>query len=467
VTAPRNKRSASGAKSNCLHDPINLNASPTALPMTQEQLPEAFASEFIINNPAGQDFQVNRRALADPKVLEAEKRLIFDTCWIYVGHASELRAPGDFQTRNVCGRPLIFCRDSQARLQVFLNACRHRGALVCRERQGNAKSYFCFYHGWSYNRDGALDGIPGRASYPDSFNPAQLGLAKPAQTASYKDFVFVSFNPNAQPLEDYLAGAKEYIDLIVDQSPSGTMEVIRGTQEYDIRANWKLLVENSFDDYHLMTTHSTWLNYMRNSGVEIKKPERGHLMPAHGVGKALGNGHAVIDNVNFRGRPVAKWIPIYGQAARPEIDRIRQELVERLGEARATRVADTNRNLVVFPNLVLNDGSSITIRTFHPLAPDHMQVRAWALGPIEESPQARAIRLDSFLTFYGPGGFATPDDVEALESVQKGMTTYREVPWSVMSRGMNKVGEQLNTDELHLRAFWLRWHELMKPSFSE
>jgi p-cumate 2,3-dioxygenase alpha subunit len=164
---------------------------------------------------------------------------------------------------------------------------------------------------------------------------------------------------------------------------------------------------------------------------------------------------------------VAKWIPIYGQAAKPEIDRIRQELVERLGEARATRVADTNRNLVVFPNLVLNDGSSITIRTFHPLAPDHMQVRAWALGPIEESPQARAIRLDSFLTFYGPGGFATPDDVEALESVQKGMTTYREVPWSVMSRGMNKVGEQLNTDELHLRAFWLRWHELMKPSFSE
>ena len=278
---------------------------------------------------------------------------------------------------------------------------------------------------------------------------------------SYRGFVFASFNAHAMPLADYLAGAKEYIDLIVEQSPSGRMEVIQGTQEYDIQANWKLLVENSFDDYHLMTTHSTWLNYIKRSGVEIKKPERGALMPSHGVGKVLGNGHAVIDNVNFRGRPVAKWIPLYGEAAKPVIEEIRAELFARLGEARATRVADTNRNLVVFPNLVLNDGSAVTIRTFHPLRPDLMQVRAWALGPVEESAVARAVRLDSFLTFYGPGGFATPDDVEALESVQKGMSTWREVPWSVMSRGMAKEGEQLNTDELHLRAFWLRWAELM------
>jgi p-cumate 2,3-dioxygenase alpha subunit len=109
----------------------------------------------------------------------------------------------------------------------------------------------------------------------------------------------------------------------------------------------------------------------------------------------------------------------------------------------------------------LNDGSSVTIRTFHPQAPDLMKVRAWALGPVEETAAARAVRLDSFLTFYGPGGFATPDDVEALESVQKGLAAFREIPWSVMSRGMAKEGEQMNTDELHLRAFWLQWRALM------
>jgi p-cumate 2,3-dioxygenase alpha subunit len=101
------------------------------------------------------------------------------------------------------------------------------------------------------------------------------------------------------------------------------------------------------------------------------------------------------------------------------------------------------------------------VRAFWPLAVDHMRVTAFALGPAEESESARARRLDSFLTFYGPGGFATPDDVEALEAVQAGLATWREVPWSEMSRGMNKTGEQLNTDELHLRTFWRRWNAMM------
>ena len=280
--------------------------------------------------------------------------------------------------------------------------------------------------------------------------------------ASYRGFVFLNFDAGAMSLDDYLAGAKEYIDLIIDQSPSSEMEVIRGLQEYDMRANWKLLAENSFDDYHLPATHVTWLDYLKNSGVEMKRPEKGHMLPAHGVGRVLGNGHAVIDNINFRGRPVARWIPLYGEAAKPEIERIRAELVTRLGEARAARVADTNRNLLVFPNLVINDGSSVTVRYFEPRAADLMVVRACALGPKEETPVARAVRLDSFLTFYGPGGFATPDDIEALESVQAGMASYREIPWSVMTRGMAKEGEQLNTDERHLREFWIQWDKLMR-----
>jgi p-cumate 2,3-dioxygenase alpha subunit len=422
------------------------------------------SDSFVVNDPASLDFRVNRAAMVDPAVLQDEMRRIFDACWIYAGHESEARAPGDFVTRTLCGRPVILCRDGDGRFRVFLNVCRHRGALVCRERRGNAPSYTCFYHGWSYNRNGQLDGVPGESSYPSSFGRAKFNLAEPPHVASYRGFVFISFNPRAEPLEAYLAGAKEYLDLVVEQSPDGEMEIIRGTQEYAIRANWKLLVENSFDDYHLMSTHKTWLDYMRSSGLAIPKPAKGHVMPSHGVGKALGNGHAVIDNENFRGRPVAKWIPVYGEDAKDEIDRIRAEVFARLGEDRARRVCDTNRNLVVFPNLVVNDGSSVTIRTFHPTAPDRMEVTAWALGPKGETERARRIRLDSFLTFYGPGGFATPDDVEALESVQQGLATWREVPWSVMTRGMAKDGEQLNTDELHLRAFWIRWSELMNAA---
>ena len=160
----------------------------------------------------------------------------------------------------------------------------------------------------------------------------------------------------------------------------------------------------------------------------MKRPEKGEMLPAHGVGKDLGNGHGVVDNVNFRGRPVARWIPIYGEAAKPELEKIRAELVARLGEARAARVADTNRNLIVFPNLVLNDGSSVTIRTFQPVAADRMRVTAWALGPREESAAARAVRLDSFLTFYGPGGFARQKTDARPSNPCRPARNYREVP---------------------------------------
>jgi p-cumate 2,3-dioxygenase alpha subunit len=417
---------------------------------------------FIIDDPENLIFRLNRRTLSDPSILDEERIKIFDRSWIYCGHASEIPNVGDFETRNVCGRPVIFCRDEDNNVRVFLNSCAHRGAQVCRERSGNARRFYCFYHGWTYGCDGQLKTVPAEESYPSNFNKKRFSLGEPPRVEGYKDFWFISFDPEIISLGEYLGDAKDYIDLVVEQSPSGCMEIIEGTQEYDIKANWKLLVENSFDDYHLVSTHKTWLDYMKDSGVEIRPPKgQGLLLPTHGVGKNLGNGCAVIDNINFRGRPIAKWISIYGESAKEEIEKIRQELVERLGEERAARVADTNRNLVIFPNLVINDGSSVTIRAFWPLAADKMKVTAWALGPSEESGNARARRLDSFLTFYGPGGFATPDDVEALESVQLGLQTWRELEWSEMTRGIDKEGEQLNTDELHLRTFWRQWNKLM------
>jgi p-cumate 2,3-dioxygenase subunit alpha len=114
---------------------------------------------------------------------------------------------------------------------------------------------------------------------------------------------------------------------------------------------------------------------------------------------------------------------------------------------------------VIFPNLVINDIMAITIRTFYPVSPDYMEVNAWALAPIDESAEDSALRLDNFLTFLGPGGFATPDDVEMLESCQRGFVN-REVEWSDLSRGMKRE-QPLATDDLQLRTFWRRWNQLM------
>jgi len=424
----------------------------------------AFGRPLVIENRENLSFSVSREVFVSRDIFEHEQRAVFDRCWIYLGHASELRNPGDFRTRSVAGRPVIFCRDRDGQVHALINSCRHRGAVVCREREGNARNFYCMYHGWTYNTDGSLRGVPDEASYPASFDKASKGLMPVPRLEAYKDFYFANFDPDAVDLETYLAGAKAYIDLVVDQSPSGRMEIISGVQEYDIKANWKLLVENSVDDYHLLATHATWLQYMRNSGVNMSPPQgSGLLLPTEGRGKDLGNGHLTTDNPNYRGRPVARWISVYGEEAKADIDAIRAELVGRLGEARAARIADTNRNLAIFPNLVINDGSSVTVRNFTPVAPGLMHVTAWALGPVEETEEQRARRLHAFLTFYGPGGFATPDDVAALEYAQQGYASWREVPWNDLSRGMTKADDkQTNTDEGHLRVFWRRWGELME-----
>src|ERR1044071_742167 len=228
---------------------------------------------LVVEDRQNLTFSVNRQVFVLPEILEAENRAIFDKCWVYVGHASELKNPGDFRTRHVAGRPVIFCRDRQGNVRALLNVCRHRGALVCREREGNTRQFFCIYHGWSYNIDGSIKGIPGDDAYPPGFDKNRMSLVPVPRLEHYKDFYFASLDKDAVDLHTYLAGAKDYIDLVVEQSPSGRMEIISGTQEYDIKANWKLLVENSVDDYHLVTTHATWLNYMRNSGVNIAPPK--------------------------------------------------------------------------------------------------------------------------------------------------------------------------------------------------
>jgi p-cumate 2,3-dioxygenase alpha subunit len=162
------------------------------------------------------------------------------------------------------------------------------------------------------------------------------------------------------------------------------------------------------------------------------------------------------------GRPIARWVPAFGAAKKAEFEAIHKQLAERLGPERARRITQFNRNLLIFPNLIINDITAITIRTFFPVTADYMEINAWALAPKQQSPENRALLLDNFLTFLGPGGFATPDDVELLESCQRGFLN-REVEWSDMSRGM-KSAHPVPTDELQLRTFWRRWNELITLS---
>ena len=161
--------------------------------------------------------------------------------------------------------------------------------------------------------------------------------------------------------------------------------------------------------------------------------------PLEGSARDLGNGHAVLEYKAPWGRPVAQWIPVMGRGRQARVSTGSIEgLVKRFGKERADRIATFNRNLFIFPNLVVNDIMAVTVRTYYPPAPDFMNISAWALAPKEETDWARKYRLFNFLEFLGPGGFATPDDVEALEQCQRGFRNSAEAQWNDISKGMGK-----------------------------
>lgn len=409
-------------------------------------------NELIMDDLEQGAFRVHRSVMRSSDVFLQEQQRIFNRCWLYVGHASEIESPGDFRRRTVALRPLIFTRGVDDVVRVFLNACPHRGSLICRENEGNARVLRCFYHGWSFNTEGELVAVPGEDAYGPNFNRADMGLAQPPRVESYRGFYFVSFDPNIEDLVEYLGQAKPYLDLIVDQAEEG-MQVIHGSNKYRIKANWKMLVENSLDSYHLNSTHQTYVKYVSDFGTDdsgISLATR----PA-GVARALGKGHCVVENAPVNGRPVAHWHPIFGEDARDEITRIRDRLVAKFGEERAHLIANTSRNLLIYPNLLILDFVAVSIRCIEPLTPISMDVTAWQLVPREESGERLRVRLSSYLTFLGPGGFATPDDVEALESCQAGIGAI-DMEWSDVSRGMQKRSAS-STDELQMRAFWRHW----------
>jgi p-cumate 2,3-dioxygenase alpha subunit len=421
----------------------------------QDQTDRELLDGLVIDDVARGIFRVNRRSFVDHAILVQERRRVFERSWLYVGHESEIPQAGSFIRRKVAGRWIIFLRDQDGDVRVFFDSCTHRGNSVCRGNTGVVKRFHCFYHGWTFNTRGDLIGVPDRSAYGAAFDMGQLGLKSPQRLGAYRGLVFLSFDPEIADLVTYLGNAREYIDLMLDFSPTG-LEIARGQQSYSIRANWKLLVENSADVYHALVTHKRYfVDFLRDLGGNTSDWNSQMQDVPGNAGYALDNGHAVMET------PVGP-LPV-GVKGAEHLAAARQRLEQIHGPERTHRILDYSRNIVIFPNLVFV-ANFRTVRTFYPVSPDLIEVNAWALLPKDEPPELRELRLDNFLSFMGPGGFATPDDVEALENCQRSFAAAGEVIWSDISRGMLR-DRPLGSDELQMRNFWRRWYQLLNINY--
>ena len=420
---------------------------------------------LIIDDRETPRFWVNRAAMVEEDIRAREVESIFDKCWLYVGHDSELAENHDFRTRKVGGRPVIFTRGTDGEVRVLLNTCTHRGMEIETRGSGNGRFLKCFYHGWSFDTTGELVAMPLDTDYPDGWSRADRCLPRPAFVDNYRGFWFLCWDKEqSQTLKEYLSNATDFLDLVSDQSLSD-MTVTAGTHLYSMKANWKLLVENSIDGYHALTTHHRYLEMIKASGADF-----GERMSSEGGGGALdlGNGHSVVGSADVskgmsRGM-LGREFP--DDETRELYKRRRDSFVEKYGEEWTDRIFG-GRNLSIFPNLIIVDQPmGCTIRTFFPDEPGYMDITGWEIQPVDEPQSLHEMRQDDFLTFWGPAGLATPDDVEALERCQRGFAGYKTDPWNDISRGMGKE-EPGAMDELQMRVFWRRYNELMTGDKSE
>jgi phenylpropionate dioxygenase-like ring-hydroxylating dioxygenase large terminal subunit len=414
-------------------------------------------SKLVVEDAEAGTFRIHRSTMTSSEIMELEKTRIFDRSWLYVGHGSEIPSAGDFRRRVVAGRPLFMIRSEDGKVRIFFNTCRHRGALVCRQDAGNSKSFQCFYHGWIYNDRGELTGVPDLPGYAGGLDESKHGLKQPPHVDSVHELYFVNFDPDAPPLLDYIGEeAKEILDMSMESADLlGGWKVIKGSAKYNIRANWKLLLENSVDNYHYRPIHQSYLDFRseRREGGD-----RGAVARGNPRGVALKNGHvAMLTPAPGRtiANPASRWDPKVIE----EVNRIRGELAKRYGEKRGHMMADVSRFLIIFPNVAVHDTQSgFKIRQWWPVSPGVMEVNQWEMVPNEERDDVRAARMEGAITFQGPGGFGTPDDIEGMESCQAGFAA-REVEWSDASRGMRR--EARDDDELTSRGFWRHWISVM------
>ena len=183
----------------------------------------------------------------DPAVLGRERDRVFARTWQLVGHADQVRLPGDFLTCTVADEPLVVCRGEDGVVRAFSAVCRHRGGPVA-QGVGHRKSLQCAYHGWTYSLDGQLTTTP-EFEGVQRFDKSAVCLPR-FRAEAWGPFLFVNLDPAAPPLAEVLGSLPEETRRL----PLEHMSLYKRV-DYEVACNWKVYVDNFLEGYHIPMVH--------------------------------------------------------------------------------------------------------------------------------------------------------------------------------------------------------------------
>jgi phenylpropionate dioxygenase-like ring-hydroxylating dioxygenase large terminal subunit len=415
---------------------------------------------------------ISRRIFFDEAIHRRELESLFTRSWLYLGHESQIRNPGDYLSVYMGGDTVIVWRDEQSRVAAYLNSCRHRGVKLCRLDTGNETTITCRYHGWTYNSHGQLIGVPYlKEAYHGALDRNNWGLVRVPKVAEYGGFLFGCWDAYAPSLDDYLGDLRWYLDILIERALGG-LEVVPGPQRYTINCNWKLHADNfSGDTYHIPVGHGSW-------------PRLGLPLPGNQDDWALKNTYTIC----FPGGHALLVTRLADEAYQEDLafaKTLGSEVVDYVRECRvrlANRLSGKQAKIYtlgfgnIFPNFSIFNSSALQPLGLHVWIPRAAQVsEAWQWCAVDRGapPSVKEIAKVGFQRQQSVAGLIGQDDsdvFERLTEASRGAVAQR-LPFNYQMGigGGNTLafegypGEFVpHLSEYGQRNFYSRWAELIE-----
>lgn len=378
---------------------------------------------------------VDRKIFTDEAIYKDELRRIFGRAWNFMCHESQLPEVGSFFMSYIGEDQVIAVRDREGVIQVLINTCPHRGNTVCRAEQGKTRSFMCAYHGWNFDLNGDLIGVPGLDEfYRGGLKREEWGISKAAKVQSYKGFVFATLDPQSPDLDDYLGWVgKLGLDLM---GTDRELVAVPGVQKNRIRCNWKLAVDNLFDWYHPKISHASAIRsgffdekLLYPADQMVMLGEYGHAVSGPKITMAEEEALAALSDRERR----AVFDSLPGQSWR-----FTDSAAETLGPVGIKSRGHPN----IFPNLwVSTGGTQLCLRV--PRGPAVTELW-WFTFVDKNAPEEQKRKVVRMAThFFGPAGLLEQDDGEnwnhSTRTCRETMTSSRRPLNFAMGKGQDMV----------------------------
>ena len=384
----------------------------------------------------------------DPTVLAAEQKRLFEgPVWNFLCLETEVQEPGDWRATYVGQMPVVVARDTDGTLAAFENRCAHRGALICLDDGGNAKSFSCVYHAWRYDLRGNLTsvafrhGVNGKGGMGadfclDDHRPRQL------RVTVLCGLVFGTLSAETPDIETFLG--PEVVARLRRVSDGKRFEIIGRFTEV-LPNNWKLYAENVRDTYHASLLHLFFATFKINrlsqgGGIEMSPNTGSHvsttLAPVTETDTAYAEFRSVDDDYRLNDPSLLNVVDEHG-------DSVRQQIIS------------------VFPGFVMQRTQNVmAVRHFVPRGVGTTDLHWIYLGFEDDGPEMRTRRL-RHLNLAGPAGYVSLEDgciggfVERGAAAARGQTTIMEMG------GMGTESQPTRASEAAIRGFWRLWRVLL------